>query len=257
MSLADQRAQMEQVMGQAQEAQQSQQQTATGVDESKCVWSEPKADVKKTGETAAIAGFSAERVLITASQTCTDPSTGSACEFALMLDQWLTPNFPAEKETLAYHRAYAEKLGFDAAGSADFSKRAEQSFGRYQGMWTKVAAQMGDIRGYPVKSSFALAVGGPTCQSAAPSDTTATPQPSATQSVGQAMGGAIGGAIGGLFGRKKPEPAADAPTTPAAPATIGSGLVPLMTVSSELVSVTQGAVDAAQFEVPAGFKLEQ
>jgi hypothetical protein len=260
MSLADQRAQMQQAMAQAQEAQQSQQQTATGVDESQCEWSEPRSEKKVTGEQAVFGGFAAQRTMVTASQSCTDKSTGSVCDFALTLDQWLTPSFPAEQETLTYYRAYAEKMGFDTAASKNFLERAQQNFGRYQGLWTEVARQMADVQGYPVKSSFSLAVGGPQCASeTTPTATADTTPPSTTETVGRAMGGAIGGAIGGLFGRKKQEAAAAeaAATTPPPAAAPANGLMPLMTLSTELVSVSTSPIGADQFEVPAGFKPEQ
>src|SRR6185503_2232683 len=71
-SLAEQRARMEQAMAQTQQAQQSQRQSASGVDETQCVWSEPKASVRKSGEKALVATYEAERVTITATQACTD-----------------------------------------------------------------------------------------------------------------------------------------------------------------------------------------
>jgi hypothetical protein len=244
-SLAEQRARMEQAMAQTQQAQQSQRQSASGVDEAQCVWSEPKSSVRKTGEKALIATFQAERVTITATQACTDKQTGQVCEFGLVLDQWLTPNFPAADESLAFHRAYAHKMGFNAAASRDFGERAETMFGGYKGIWGKVAAELKGVKGYPVKSMFALGVGGPQCRTA-PS---AAPPP---QSGTAAAGRAIGSAIGSMFGKKKPDqPAAQ----PAAPPTIADGLIPLMSVSSELLSAQVGAVNADQFEVPANFKL--
>jgi len=262
MSLADQRAQMQQAMAQAREAQASQQSTASGVDESQCEWSEPKSTLKRTGEKAVFAGFAAERTTVTASQSCTDKSTGAVCDYALTLDQWLTPSFPAEKEALAYYRAYAEKMGFDAAASQNFMERSEQNFSQYAGIWTEVAKQMKDVKGYAVKSSFSLAIGGPKCAAETPTATASAPdQPSAPANVGRAVGGAIGGAIGGLFGRKKPPetPAAEAPAaaTPAATDSAGDGMVPLMSVSTELVSVSTDRVGADTFEVPAGFKRQE
>lgn len=57
-----------------------------------------------------------------------------------------------------------------------------------------------------------------------------------------------------MFGKKKAEPAA---AQPAMPPTIADGLIPLMAVSSELLSARVGAVSADQFEVPANFKLSK
>lgn len=244
-TFAERRALMQQAMEQSQKAQASQQQATSGVDESQCEWSDPKAEVKKSGEKATIGGFAAERVTITATQACKDKKTEQVCEFGLALDQWLAPDFEASAETLAYQRAYAEKLGLTASSSRDFSERAQSMFGRYKGIWTEVAAKMKDMKGYPVKSSFGLGVGGAQCQSA--QQTQASGGPAEPPS----LGGALGGALGGMFGKKK-EAAQPAPT--AAPIALPDGMMSLMTVSTELVSVNRNAASPQTFEVPGDFK---
>jgi hypothetical protein len=250
-SLAEQRAEMEKARQQSQEAQASQQQSASGVDESECEWQPPQTDVKRTGETSSIAGFNAERVVITASQACKVKNSDQVCNFGLVLDQWLTPNFQGQEEVTAYQRAYAEKMGFTAAASRDFAERAEAMFGRYEDMWQELAAKMQDVKGYPVKSSIGFGLGGPQCQSQQQAQ---TEDPSAMPG---GIAGQIGGAIGGLFNRKKNEPAPEAAPTTSAPATMPNGLTPLMTVTSELVSVSRGQVSPQLFEVPADFKLDK
>ena len=89
------RAKMQQAMEQMNKAQASQQQSTSGVDESECEWSEPKSDVKRTGEKVLIAGFQAERITVTASQSCTNKKDGSVCDFGLAMDQWIAPGFEA------------------------------------------------------------------------------------------------------------------------------------------------------------------
>jgi hypothetical protein len=245
-TFAARRAQMQQAMEQMQKGQASQQQATSGVDESECEWSDPKAEVNKTGEKALIAGFQAERVTVVATQSCKDKKTGQVCDFGLSLDQWIAPGFEASAETVAYQRAYAEKLGLNAAASRDFAERAQSMFGRYKGIWSEVAAKMKDVKGYPVKASFGLGVGGPQCQS------TQQAQASGNSSAAPpSIGGALGGALGGLFGKKK-EAAPPAATTP--PAAMPGGLMPLMTMSTELVSVNTSAVNPQTFDIPAGFK---
>ena len=244
-TFAEYRAQMQKAMEQSREAQASQQQASSGVDESSCEWSEPKADVQRTGEKGTFGGYEAERVTITATQSCKDKETGQVCDFGLSLDQWLAPNFEAADETLTYQRAYAEKLGFGATASRDFAERAESMFGRYQGIWKEVAAKMRDIEGYPVKASFGFGVGGPQCQST--QETQAAGGPASPPSIG----GALGGALGGIFGKKKQ---AEQPVAEATPAVLPGGLIPLMTVSTELVSVNKGAASPQAFEIPADYK---
>jgi hypothetical protein len=248
-TFAEMRAHMQEAMQKMDESQAAQQQQTSGVDESQCEWSEPKADVKRTGEKVLVAGYQAERVTITATQSCKDKKTGQVCDFGLVLDQYVAADFEQSAEALAYYRAYAEKLGFDAAGSRDFAERAKSMFGRYKGIWTEVAAKMQDVKGYPVKSSFGLGVGGPQCQSTQEQQQQAQSEPQSQSPT--SIGGAIGGALGGMFKKKKdPEPAPAAATVQTMP----GGLMPLMTISTELVSVNRNSVPGTTFEVPTDYK---
>ena len=246
-TFAEQRATMQQAMEQMEKSQASQQQATSGVDESQCEWSEPRAEVKRPGERVLIAGFQAERVTINASQSCKDKKTGQVCDFGLMLDQWIAPGFEASAEALAYQQAYAEKLGLGAASSRDFAERAQSMFGRYKGIWAEVATKMRelDLKGYAVKSSFGLGVGGPQCQSTQQTQASGGPQSPPS------IGGALGGALGGMFKKKQqdPQPQANAP-----PQTMPGGLMPLMTMSTELVSISRDAAGPQTFEVPADYK---
>lgn len=244
-TFAERRAQMQEAMERMREGQASQQQATSGVDDSQCEWSDPKADVKRTGEKVTVAGFDAERVTVTATQSCKDKKTGQVCDFGLVLDQWVAPKFEASAEAQAYQRAYAEKLGLNASTSRDFAERAQSMFGRYQGLWGEVATQMRDVKGYPVKLTFGLGVGGPQCESAQQAQ--ASGGPASPPSIG----GVLGGALGGMFKKKEASPPAAA-TTPPAP--LPGGMMPLMSMSTELVSVNQNNVDPQSFEVPAGFK---
>jgi hypothetical protein len=246
-TFAERRAQMQQAMDKMRESQASQQQATSGVNDSKCEWSEPKADVKHSGEKATIAGYAAERVTVTATQSCKDKETGQVCDFGLVMDQWVAPGFEASAETLAYQRAYAEKLGLSPSGSRDFAERAQSMFGRYQGLWKEVATKMQDVKGYPVKLTFGLGVGGPQCQS-----TQQQAQANGGSSSPPSIGGAIGGALGGMFGRKKETTAPPPEATP--PAQLPGGLMSLMNMSNELVSVSSSSIDAQSFEPPAGYK---
>jgi hypothetical protein len=162
-----------------------------------------------------------------------------------VLDQWVAPGFQASSEVQEYQRAFAEKLGLNASTSRDFSERAQSMFGRYQGIWSEVVTKMRDVKGHPVKTSFGLGVGGPQCQSA--QDTQASGGPASPPSIG----GAIGGALGGMFGKKKQATPAETSTPPAA---LPGGMMPLMSMSTELVSVKRDGVDSQLFELPAGYK---
>jgi hypothetical protein len=247
-SLTAHREQMKKALDQQKQAQASQQQQAAGVDESQCAWTSPKSSVTKTGEAATIAGFETTRTTIAASQTCVDKSDpANECEFRLTLDQWLASGFPPEQEAMKYYEAYAKGMGLDAYGS-NFAERAESMFGHYGGIWSELLSKMKDVHGHPLKSSFALAIGGPQCTSSAKASDSgqSAEKPSVTSSVGSALGG--------LFGKKKPAAETESATATATPVANPDGLVQMLSITTETVSANQDPVDAQQFEVPAGFK---
>jgi hypothetical protein len=229
------------------------------MDDSKCIWLDPKVDVKRSGEKATYAGYEAERLTVTASQPCKDKETGAICEVALSLDEWLAPKFTSSAEANKFHRAYAEKLGLDtAAASQDISRRAQAMFAQYKGIWTEIATKTKDAKGYPVRMSFAFAFGGAQCKSSQPQQQDGGGDSSGADNTPGGLAGQLGGKLGSLFHRKKDDspPAATADSPPqAAPApALPSGLVPLITMTSELVSVSSDAASPALFEVPADFK---
>jgi hypothetical protein len=102
-----------------------------------------------------------------------------------------------------------------------------------------------DLKGYAVKSGFSLGVGGPQCQST--QETQAQGGPQSPPSIG----GALGGALGGMFNKKKQEPQQQAA---APPPTMAGGLMPLMSMSTELISISRDAVSPQTFEVPGDYK---
>ena len=247
------RAQMQKVSDQMNSSADKQQPSA--VDQSKCVWLPAKVDVTKSGEKAQFAGYDAQRVTVTATQPCQDKETGAICEIALVLDQWTSADFAESGEARKFYAAYAAKMGIDLSNSQDVSDRAKALFGQYKGVWTEVAAKMQSVKGYPVKSSFTLGLGGTQCKDSNSQQAQTSQTDNSSQSPG-GLAGAVAGKLGGLFQKKKEQPdAAAAPPAPAvAPVAMPPGDVALMTVSSQVVSVSTNAVSADVFTVPAGFK---
>ena len=258
----------------------TQQQQPSPIDESQCEWLEPKVDVKRNGEKASIAGLSAERMTIVASQPCKDKKTGQICEMVLTLDEWLSSEVSGRDEEVKFYQAYAQKLGLDMSGSKDVKQRAEALFGRYKGIWSEVETKMRDVKGSPVKTTFALGVGGEQCQATqggatgsaqnagAPNagDTqgavaTATGEAAgeaAAQKAGQSslggIAGELGGKIAGTFFKKKKEPAPAATTAATAPTPAAPSVTNVMQLTSELISISHAAADSSAFAVPPGFK---
>jgi len=256
------KARMQKALDKSQDAQDRAQENRKPMDDSKCEWLEPKADVKRSGEKTTIAGFEAQRLTIVASQPCKDKETGAICEVALALDEWLAPNFTAREEEEKFHRAYAQKLGLDLGsgrggpfGGGDINQRAQSMFGRYSGIWTEIAGKMKDVKGYPVKMSFSFAFGGAQCKSAQSQQQQSSD--SDDSGGGGGLAGAVAGKLGGLFNRKKNDAPSDAPAQQgpsATPPVLPNGLVPIITMSSELLSVSTDSVSPAVFEVPGDFK---
>jgi hypothetical protein len=236
------------------------------MDDSKCEWLDPKVDVRRSGEKATYAGYAAERLTITASQPCKDKETGAICEVVLSLDEWLAPSLSANTEAEKFRRAYAQKLGLDLTsgrggygGGGDINQRAQAMFGRYQGIWSQIGAKTKDLKGYPVKTTFAFAFGGEQCKNAQqPPQQSADNGTAGTPTAPGGLAGQVAGKLGSMFHRKKDDsPAAPAAADPAAPVAapaLPDGLIPLITMSSELVSISTAGVSADLFEVPADFK---
>jgi hypothetical protein len=248
------RAQMQKMSDQMNSGENKSQQPSA-VDQSKCVWLPAKVDVVKSGEKAQVAGFDAQRVTVTATQPCQDKDTGSICEIALVLDEWTSTDFAESSETKKFYSAYVAKMGMDFSNAQDASERAKALFSQYKGVWSEVAAKMQTVKGYPVKSSFTLGLGGQQCKDSNAQQTPSSQGDSTPQSP-SALAGAVVGKLGGLFQKKKDN--ADAPTaqpaTATAPVAMPPGDVALMTVSTQLVSMSTNPVGAELFAVPAGYK---
>ncbi len=251
------RAQMQKMSDQLNSAEEKHQQPSA-VDQSKCEWLPPKTDVRKSGEKAQYAGYDSERVTITATQPCKDKETGAICEVALVLDEWLAPGFSESSEAQRYYKAYAAKMGLDPSTLQDASQKAKSMFGQYKGIWTEIASKMQGLKGYPVKSSFTLGLGGAQCKNASTAQAQSSSDGEGSNNPA-ALAGAMAGKLGGLFHKKKDEPdtAAAQPAAPATAVPLPPGDVALMTVTSQLVSVSTTPAGSDAFTVPADFKLKQ
>jgi hypothetical protein len=258
VSFEQMREQLKKASDQMNQADQKQQ-TPSVVDESQCEWLPATATVKKTGEKAQFAGYDAERLTITASQPCKDKKTGSICEVALGLDEWLTTSFTESAEAQKYYKAYATRMGLDSGAMLDVSQRAKAAFGRYQGIWNEVATKLQGVKGYPVKSSFTLALGGEQCQKAKEDQSGGSAGSGNSDSSGSgSVQDQIVGKLGSLFHKKKDDSdAAAQPAPQTTPPPVPPGDVALMTISSQLVSVSTNAASPETFEVPTGFKKQE
>ncbi len=230
-------------------------QQPSAVDQSKCQWLPAKVSVDQTGEKAQFAGYDSQRVTITASQPCQDKETGSICEVALVLDEWIAPGFTESSEVRKFYTSYAQKMGVDPSNSQDPTEKAKSLFSQYKGIWTEIASKMQNIKGYPVRSSFTLALGGAQCKDSNAQQTQADSGADSMRSPSD-IAGAVAGKLGGLFQKKKsdaPAPAAQ-PAATVTPVALPPGDVALVTMSTQLTSVSTSSASADAFVVPADFK---
>lgn len=256
------------------------------VNESQCEWSAARAEVSRSGATTRIAGFDTEQATITVSQTCTDRQTRASCDFVYSIDQWLSASMPGGQEAQAFWQAYARKIGAEEMASA-VQMRGQQVFSRYKDGWGEALKSAGELEGYPLRSTFTMQVGGPSCadtagaaasnepgalptagnaaaqagtQSAASAATSAAAQQAAEQAGGGVAGGIAGSAAGAFGGslasgllnrmrKREPEPAPAAAAAPATP-----GMIQMFRMSSETLAVREVSIPGERFDVPAGFR---
>jgi hypothetical protein len=267
----------------------AQQQSAP--DTSKCDMSPPRFDIKQTDETGMFAGHQARRSTVTMTQTCTNKQTGDACDIIVGVDSWLTQDeIAGTADEKAFREAYAKKLGLDETAQA-MKPQMQTLLAPYADALRQASGKTGDLKGYPLKTSITIAMGGEHCaaakahpqqgsgggtmanateaaQGAAENSTTSAAGSAAAQAAGQSAGGGIGGAIagsaagafgsklmGGLFAKKTPPPPKpDASATP--PAQAGKP-VPLVEWTIETTSIGTDPIAGNQFELPAGWKQNQ
>jgi hypothetical protein len=257
------RDQMTRAVQNAQNSQQTQEQkeapSGAPVDDSKCQWSPPKTEVKQTGEHASIAGADAGRSTVVVTTTCTDPSKGTSCDFVFLLDEWLASDVPGTAETRAFWTAYAQKLNLSGVLADSMQSNSPAVFNRYQNGWGEAIKQAGTLKGFPVKSVFAMQFGGPQCKdNSSGSSSGGSADTSGSNSSSSSGGGiptspsaAISGAAMSLFGKmhKKDDSQQQAEANPPAP-----GMVQMFQMSTETVAISTTAIAGTAFEVPAGYK---
>jgi hypothetical protein len=225
--------------------------------------------------------MNAKQTILTLEMQGTDTKSGQKGGFEVVTDMWLAPAIAGYEEVRNFHRRMAEKIAWNAAGSGMIGALAQDPK-MMKGM-AEISKQASKIDGVPVMQIIRMGAKAEGMDMAAAN--TGTPQEQQPQAppptVGQAAGNAAGSAaanaagrkIGGLGGlavgglggfggmRKKkaeqesPPPQAPPPTQAApqaAPTGNASGV--LIEMTTELTSLSSGAVDPSKFEVPAGFK---
>jgi hypothetical protein len=237
MTFGEYRAVMAKATEDVQAAQRQQPMSMSGIDESQCEWLPPKSSVKRTGERASIAGLEGEHVAVSLVQTCADKKTSQRCDFTFVIDEWLAPDVPGQREQREFWMAYAKKLDLSGEVTSLQARGAQMIFSRYKDAWKETLGKAAALKGYPLKTAISVQVGGPSCNnsSQSPADTRTAANPAA--------------ALIGLFGKIHKSHDSAPTDPPAAP-----GMVELFRMTTETVSIASTPVPPERLQVPPGFR---
>ena len=228
-------------------------------------------NVQDGNEDKQIQGLSAHKWILDVDTTAKDAKSGQVAGTRMHTEMWMSPEFPGGQEMIDFHKRMAVKMGYGALTSLNPMVRAQMGKG-----FEKYAQEMSKMKGHPVLTTMRMGsvldgkeVMIPESQANAPAvdvkgAATDAAAESATSAAASRVGGRLGGlastGIGGLGGlrRKKREEQQQQQQTAAAatPESGGGAMVPqsLMEVTTELTSVSKGAVDGSMLSVPGDYK---
>lgn len=157
------------------------------VDTSKCQMTPPTTAVVNPGDTASFAGHAAHHSILTMTQSCADPKTGDSCDMAYTFDLWLAnEDLPEMATGQTFDKNYVHKLGLDQPGGGmALPAQMTQFLAPYKDAMQKLGSESSSLKGYPLKSSFRFAFGGPHCAS--------------SKNTGGSQSASSGGSSGGLL----------------------------------------------------------
>lgn len=253
-----------------------------GVDTSKCEMTPPKITVNKTDDAAMIVGRGTHRTILNMTQSCKVKDSADECDMSYTFDLWLANDeIPELADRRAFDRNYLRKLGLGEDARGATPEEFKKFLAPYADAMKELGSKTSDLKGYPLKTTFRVAVGGPHCSSSTPAHPdsgggSSTMAGNATDSAaaggtssaanhasGSGVGGALAGTaagnlaskmIGGLFAKKnKPADTTAAPASTATPAP-DAGLTPVAEFTIETTALSSDAIPAAQFEMPADWK---
>ena len=256
-------------------------------DTSRCQLSSPVLNVNATDEHATIAGHDARKSNVVLSQTCTDTQTGDVCEIDYGFETWLTPDqIPGADERNAFTRKYLQAQGLDP-NNPQLQRTVRQFMAPYADQLRQLQGKAADLKGYPLRTTFYMAFGGPHCARAKQ----AAQQQQASSSSPFSMHGIASNALasglsslfhrgaaaihtdsaGGAAASSAANSAADSTANAAAgsmtaqsssggaaaaPASAAGALIRVISLTTETTSIDTSSISPDQFEIPAGWTLE-
>jgi len=269
-------------MPQSQNASQS-----TAPDTSHCQLSSPVINVNSTGEQATILGHEARKTSVVLSQTCTDTQSGDVCEINYGFDTWLsTDPVAGTDERNAFLRKYLQAQGLDP-NNPQLQRTVQQFMAPYADALKQLRSKASDLQGYPLRTIFYMAFGGPHCGKARQAQQEQASS-SSHFSMHSLATNALAGGLSGLFhhgtaaintgsaGGAAAAGAASEAADPAASAAAGSmtaqsssgeasasaptpppgALIRVVSLTTETTSIDTSSIPSDQFDIPADWQLE-
>ncbi len=191
------------------------------VDTSKCQMTPPTTNVVNATDTASFAGHAAHHSILTMTQSCANKDTGDSCDMAYTFDLWLANDDLPEMATRnTFDQNYVHKLGLDEPGAMALPATLTQFMAPYKDALQKLGSESSSLKGFPLKTTFRFAFGGPHCASAKGSGA------SQSASSGESSGGLLTDASGAAAGAaaSSSQGAADAEAAQAISHSTGSGV---------------------------------
>ena len=273
-------------------APQPQSGTQSAPDTSHCQLSSPVLNVNSTDEHATILGHDARKTSVVMSQTCTDTQTGDVCEMDYGFETWLTTDaIPGNEERNTFVRKYLQAQGLDP-NNPQLQRTVAQFMAPYAEQLKQLRGKAADLQGYPLRTTFYMAFGGPHCtrarqaaqQQQASSGSRFSMHSLATNALAGGLSGlfhhgasaintgSAGGAVAAGAANEAAEPAASAAAgsmtaqssageataspSASAPAPAPGDLVRVVSLTTETVSIDTSSIPSDQFEIPADWQLE-
>ena len=130
-------------------------------------------------------------------------------------------------------------MGISAFADGRTPEHTAQLISPYAGALRQLAAKSGDLKGYPLKTTFQFAMGGPRCGSVP-----------AGGHGGESSGSVVGNAGSAAA------PVADAPAPAASPShpVVTDGLSTLAEMTIETIAINTDPIPEDQFEMPRAWK---
>jgi hypothetical protein len=194
-------------------------------------------DIKNTGAQKTVNGFACREVVTTITVHEKGKTLEQAGGIVMTANSWIAPDVPGARELVNFDLRYAKALGLQATAA-----QMMQAFAMYPGMkdaMAKFEREKANMDGTPIQTTMTLAAAGSPEQA----------QAAGGEDAPRGGGGLVGGMLG-RFGRKKADDKA------ASKASNEPGRSTIMTSSTETLGVGT-TVNAADLQVPAGFKLKK